>query len=56
MLVSVSREEYWPVYEIHQNKFATKEISEELYNRYIDTMKEFQEVQDLLGDVYYDRS
>ncbi len=56
MLVSVSREEWYPVYEIHQNKFASKEISEELYNRYVDAMEEFHKVQELLGNIYHDRS
>ncbi len=56
MLVSVNREEWWPIYEIKQDIWATKEIPEELYHRYLKVQIKFDKVQKLLSNVYNDHT
>lgn len=42
------------LYEIQQDTFVINELSDELYNRFVDVMEESVKVLKLLDDVYHD--
>ena len=52
MKVEINCDELYPCYGIDKNsKYADKEISEELYNRYIKAKKEYFAVQEILKEL-----
>lgn len=55
MKVRIGEDEWYPVFSLHKtdnDNYDTVDIPDELYERYENALAEFEEVQNIISDLY----